>query len=120
MTSPGRTAAVFTGVALAVALALAFFVAPHASESPDGLEKVAIDEGFAGRESPHAMAGGPAAGYQVDGVDDPLMSTGVAGVLGVLVTFAIGAGVVLVLQRSRRARAEPAPPGSAAPAAPPA
>ncbi len=33
---------------LLVALALAFFVSPYASSSPDGLNKVAEDKGFDG------------------------------------------------------------------------
>ena len=42
--SRGVAAIVIGG--LIVALGLAFFVSPLASSSPDGLEKVATDEGF--------------------------------------------------------------------------
>ena len=80
---------VFLAVGLAVALVLAFFVAPHASSEPDGLEKVAEDEGFAEDAAPHALDDGPTGG----------LSTGVAGVVGVLVTFALGAGLFVVVRR---------------------
>jgi hypothetical protein len=45
-----RAASVRFLVALGLALAvgLAFFAAPYASSSPDGLDRVAADEGFAG------------------------------------------------------------------------
>ena len=37
---------IFTLAGLAIAVALALFVSPWASSSPDGLEKVAEDKGF--------------------------------------------------------------------------
>jgi cobalt/nickel transport system permease protein len=116
VTRRARTVAAFTGVGLAVALALAFFVAPHASDEPDGLQKVAIDEGFADRESRHALAAGPAAGYEVDGIRDPAISTGVAGGIGVVVTFLVGTGVVMVVRRTHRTRAAAESPSAAPPA----
>ncbi len=99
------TTAFVVGV-LAVAVALAFFVAPRASSEPDGLERVAIDEGFIGDADDHALADLPTADYAVDGVDDERLSTGVAGVLGVAVTFAL-AGGLLHLARRRASRRTP-------------
>lgn len=93
------TALVVAG--LAVALALAFFVSPHASSEPDGLTKVAIDEGFADQETAHDLADSPLAGYGVDGVEDDGLSTGLAGVIGVAVVFLFGAGLVFVARRTR-------------------
>ena len=93
---------VFIGAGLVVALALAFFVSPHASSEPDGLNKVASDQGFADRETAHALESAPTAGYAVDGVDDDRLSTGVAGVVGVTVTFAIAGALFLVVKRTRR------------------
>jgi len=77
---------------LLVALGLAFFVSPYASGDPDGLDKVATDQGFAGA-SGQATAEGPLAGYEVEGVDDGSLSTGVAGIVGVALTF--GAAMIL-------------------------
>ena len=87
---------------LVVALALAFFVSPSASSAPDGLEKVAGDRGFLNTEKDSAVAGGPTADYAVKGVDDERLSTGLAGVIGVTITFAVAGGLFLVVRRLRR------------------
>ena len=92
---------------LAVAAVLGGIVSSQASSEPDGLSRVAIDEGFADEEEPHALADGPTAGYAVSGVDNDRLSTGVAGVIGVLVTFAVAGGLFLLLRR--RARTADAP-----------
>lgn len=98
-----RTAAVVVA-GLAVALLLAGVGSAFASSAPDGLAKVAEVQGFAGTERTHDLAASPVAGYEVDGVDGPA-STGLAGVLGVVVTFALGTGLFLLVRR------RPAPPG---------
>jgi hypothetical protein len=103
------TAFVLAG--LAVAAALAFFVSPQASSEPDGLDRVATDEGFADQESNHALDDTPTAGYEVRGVDDDRLSTGLAGLIGVGVTFVLAGGVFLVV---RRAGARRGSPGSSA------
>ena len=73
-----RRTAPFVVVGLVVTATLAFFVSPHASSSPDGLNKVAIDEGFDRTAQSHALADAPTAGYAVRGVDDDGLSTGLA------------------------------------------
>lgn len=88
---------------LIVALGLAFFVSPFASSSPDGLNKVAIDKGFSDTQKEHALDDGPLAGYAVKGVDDERVSTGIAGVVGVVVTFGL-AMVLFALLRTLRSR----------------
>ncbi len=101
-----RTAA-FIVAGLAVALVLAFGVSRYASTEPDGLEKVAADQSLDAGASPHALAGGPLADYSTKGIDDPGTATGVAGVVGVAVTFAVAGGLVWVataLGRRRRDR----------------
>ena len=102
--------AVFVVVGLGVALLFAFFVSPLASSAPDGLERVAIDQGFESRAVAHAMAGGPLADYSVAGVDNSWMSTGLSGVIGVVLCFVIGGLVVLAIRltRSRNAAARSA------------
>jgi len=91
---------------LVVAVALATFVSPFASSSPDGLEKVAADKSLDTEVEDHALAGGPLADYGVDGVDNERVATGVAGLIGVAVTFAVGFGSFAAI---RRVRAEPDP-----------
>jgi hypothetical protein len=93
----------FVGAGLAVALLLAFLVSPEASSKPDGLNKVAIDQGFADQEQNHSLQDGPLAGYGVKGVDDERMSTGLAGIIGVATTFALGLGF-FALVRARGPR----------------
>jgi len=106
----------FLAAGLAVAAALAFFVAPRASSEPDGLERVAVDEGFADRETDHALADSPTAGYETEGVDDERLSTGLAGLVGVAVTFAVAGGLFLLVRRASGsgppATAGPAPDGA--------
>jgi hypothetical protein len=97
---------------LVVAAVLAGIVSSQASSEPDGLNRVAIDEGFADEEQPHALEDGPTAGYRVSGVDDEGLSTGLAGVIGVVVTFAVAAGLFLLLRR--RAPTAEAPPAATA------
>jgi hypothetical protein len=101
---------VFIGLGLAVAFALAFFVSPEASSKPDGLNKVAIDQGFSDQERAHATEDSPLAGYGVEGVDDDRLGTGLAGVAGVAVTFAIGGGMFLALRHVQRRRGRPGAP----------
>jgi hypothetical protein len=92
---------------LIVALGLAFFVSPHASSSPDGLNRVAIDKGFSDAEKESATAGGPLAGYGVKGVENQSLSTGLAGIIGVAITFGVGM-ILFGLLRTIRARREAA------------
>jgi hypothetical protein len=99
---------------LLVAVGLAFFVSPLASGDPDGLNKVAIDQGFADAETEHATAESPLAGYGVEGVGDEGLSTGVAGIVGVAVTF--GAAMILfaIIRMGRKPTDEPAADGAMA------
>ena len=99
---PRMTLGIFVAAALAVALALAFVVSPQASSQPDGLNKVAIDKGFADNETTHALDDGPTAGYAVKGVDNERLATGLAGLIGVTVTFAAAGGLFLVVRQTRR------------------
>jgi cobalt/nickel transport system permease protein len=106
------TLGAFVAAGLAVALALVFLVGPEASRAPDGLDKVAADHGLAAHEQPHALDDLPTAGYGVRGVHDRRLSTGLAGALGVTVTFAVTGGVFVLVRRrgqARAASAEPAP-----------
>jgi cobalt/nickel transport protein len=108
--------AVFLVAGLALAAALAFFVSPQASGEPDGLNRVAIDEGFAETDTDHALTETPTAGYSVEGVDDERLSTGLAGIIGVAVTFAVAGGLMLVVRRTgARSAGDAASPSSAVP-----
>lgn len=99
---------------LLVALLLAGVGSSFASPDPDGLdtvtregcmysgEKITGGECMA-REAENHEVGGPLADYAIPGIDNPYLSTGLAGVLGVLVVFGLGAGL-FALARRRRGR----------------
>jgi cobalt/nickel transport system permease protein len=92
----------FLGGGLVVALLLALVVSGFASSSPDGLERVARDKGLLATARDHLLADGPLADYAVKGVDNGRLSTGLAGAIGVLLTFAAGSGLFLLLRRRDR------------------
>lgn len=89
-------------VGLAVALLLAGVLSFYASSSPDGLEKVAGDTGFLDSADDSSTADSPLADYGVAGVDNDRVSVGLAGVIGVVVTFAVAGGGFMLLARRRR------------------
>ena len=97
----------FIAVGLALAVGLAFGLSPYASSSPDGLNRVAGDEGFGEKATLHSVqADSPVPGYAFPGIHNEKLAKGVAGFVGTLGVFAIGCGVALVLRR----RPAPAPP----------
>ena len=77
-----------------VALALAAFASPFASHAPDGLNRVAIDKGFAHTARGSAVETSPLAGYAVKGVENEKVSKGLSGVAGVAITFAVAGTAV--------------------------
>ena len=91
----------FTVLALAVAIALGTAFSPFASSSPDGLQKVAQQQGFQDRARTarvHEQA--PAPGYALPGIEDARLATGLAGFAGTLCVFLLGSGMVTVLRRT--------------------
>ncbi|MFE3585306.1 energy-coupling factor ABC transporter permease [Streptomyces vinaceus] len=86
---------------LVTALVLAGFVSFYASTSPDGLEKVAADKGIDQKVKEHASAGSPLADYSVKDVGDARLSGGLAGVIGVGATVAVGTGIFWTVRRRR-------------------
>lgn len=112
----------FIGGGLLVALVLAGVVSNFASSNPDGLESVIHqgcefnDEGeivggecVAQQAQDHELADSPFADYGFAGLDNAFLSTAVSGVLGVLITFALGAGLFWLVRRRR-----PSDPATAA------
>ena len=89
---------VLTG--LVVALLVAGVASYYASGSPDGLNRVAGDLGFASAEQASGASNGPLAGYEVAGLDHARGSGGLAGVLGCLVVLACSSLFYLLHQRS--------------------
>jgi predicted outer membrane lipoprotein len=86
------------GLLLALAVAL---LSPLASPHPDGLERVAEDQGFADRAQ-----GAPfqvIADYVFPGIENQAVATILAGVLGTVVVFGVGYGLAWALRRRRDA-----------------
>src|SRR3954470_4436199 len=95
-----------------MALLLAGVASNFASGSPDGLDAAArqgctfgADGEITGgtcmlqREQGHQLAGGPLAGYRIKGIHNDFLATGLSGVLGVLIPFAVGGGVFWLARR---------------------
>lgn len=86
---------------LLVTLLLAGVASFYASSDPDGLEKAAQDTGIAAKAEDSAADDSPLAGYETTGVDDGRISGGLAGVVGVGVTFLLVGGLVYAVRRGR-------------------
>ncbi len=101
----------FLAGGLLVALLLAGVVSNFASPHPDGLDS-SLREGCtvdadgeitggscpAQQEKEHEI-GGPLADYGIAGIDNDVLSTGLSGVLGVLLTFALAGGAFWLVRR---------------------
>jgi hypothetical protein len=88
-------------ISLAVCLAVAC-LSPLASSSPDGLERVAENQGFIG------LAGGAPfqviADYVFPGIKNEALATILAGIIGTLILFGVAYGLAWLL-KSRKGRA---------------
>lgn len=109
---------VFIAAGLLVSLVLAGVVSNFASGSPDGLDSATLKgcttdteheitggECMAQAAKDHNLGGSPFADYGTAGIGNDFVSTAVSGGLGVLVVFAIGAGIFWLVKR------RPAPDG---------
>jgi len=92
-----RRALVLVGLLLAVVLAGG--ASYWASSAPDGLNKVAADQGLDKGAKDHQLDDSPLAAYETDGVGDGRLSGGLAGVVGVAVTFLLVGGLVWGVRR---------------------
>jgi len=90
--------AVWLGL-LVAALLVAGVASYYASSHPDGLEHVAERTGFIDAAEDSAAADSPLADYQTSGVDDPRVSGGLAGVIGVVVMLVLSTGLFRVVRR---------------------
>jgi hypothetical protein len=89
----------FYVAALVVTLLLAGVASTVASDDPDGLERVAEDEGFDRTALDHTLDGSPVADYELSAVDDERLAVGLAGVLGVVLTLVVAGGLFLAVRR---------------------
>ncbi len=81
------------GAGLGISLAVAIFLAPLASEAPDGLEYVGQQKGkFLPPEGPDPVRPAPIEGYRMPGLSgyNPALATAASGLVGTLVVFGVG------------------------------
>ena len=95
-----RRSALAPGVAAAL---IALLLSPFACRFPDGLEWVAGKFGILHESAPAFVA--PLAAYSIPGSLPAAVSTGLAGLTGVLVVFALGCAMAKAWNSPRRIRA---------------
>ncbi len=86
---------------LLLILILAAVLIPLASQSPDGLEKVATDQGFAAKENEKPAVTAPFADYRVPGIGSDKLSVVLSGIIGALAMFCTGWGIAALLKRRK-------------------
>jgi len=86
-------------IGLAIAALIVIILAPLASPDPDGLERVAEDNGFIDQAT--NFFSGLFSDYAIPGIDDPRMSTILSGLLGVVIVVGIMFLVGRILARRR-------------------
>lgn len=94
----------WVAVGLVIALLVAF-ASPLASPEPDGLERVAEDQGFSEQAQDPMYTVLP--DYTVPFIQNEALTTVAAGVIGVLIVAAVGYGAARLTVKSRPADTEP-------------
>ena len=86
-------------IGIAITALVVVVLAPLASSDPDGLERVAEDNGFIGQAQ--NVVGGLFGDYGIPGIDDPTVSTILSGLLGVAILLVVVFLVGRVLARRK-------------------
>jgi hypothetical protein len=100
-----KTNIMFIIAGLLISLFLAVFISPFASSSPDGLEKVAEEQGFISLSEEEGVAvweSSPMPDYNVPGVKDNFFTKGLAGFAGVGIIFIVGFVFARFLSKKRK------------------
>jgi|WetSurMetagenome_2_1015567.scaffolds.fasta_scaffold102958_2 cobalt/nickel transport protein len=90
------------GGGLLLAVGIAILLSPFASNSPDGLERVAQDKGFTEKETSHLAFQAPIQNYAIPGVKSGWLSTPMAGGIGTVLTFGLVYGIAQTLAWRRK------------------
>lgn len=91
--------------AILATVVFATVVSQFAADSPDGLERVATDQGFIESGTDHAFSSSVFADYATSGVGNESLSLAIAGLFGVMVTLAVGTGLLSAFRSGRRGSA---------------
>jgi hypothetical protein len=94
--------AIIVIVGMVLSLGVAGILSYYASSEPDGLEKVAEDQGFLETAQDSANATLPTADYGIEGVESERLSVGLAGILGVAVMALVAFGLFWLLARGKK------------------
>jgi len=100
MTKKSIWTVIFVG--LTISLIIAGVVSFYADSNPDGLERVAEDQGFIDNATDSANSDIFAADYGIAGVEDERLSVGLAGVLGVVVMVIVSFSLFWFLARGKK------------------
>ncbi len=84
---------------LLASLFLAWVLSPFASQSPDGLEKVAEDKGFLEKGEAEPVHRAPIPDYAWPHVKSERLATSLAGVAGTLIVFTVGFGIAALIRK---------------------
>ncbi len=84
-------------IGLVICVIIGGFISLFASGSPDGLERVAEDEGFAEEAEENSFEIMP--DYIIPGIKSETASASLAGIIGVTVMFALAYGLGKFLRR---------------------
>jgi cobalt/nickel transport system permease protein len=87
---------------MCAAVVVGVVVSQFAASNPDGLERVAIDNGFEESATDHALASSWFSDYATAGISNESVSLAVAGVAGICITLLVGGGVVSASRSARR------------------
>ena len=99
--APRRPTLAFIALGLLTLSAVAVLGARVASQDPDGFTKVAAERGLDRGETEHALADGPLADYRVSAVENDGVASGLAIVIGLIITFAICVSALFLARRKR-------------------
>jgi cobalt/nickel transport protein len=86
-------------IGLVISLILAGAISLFASGWPDGLEKVASDNGFIEKGDIEPVFGAPMPDYLWPNVKSETVATSLAGICGTLLVFSFGFGLAKTLKR---------------------
>lgn len=89
-------------VGLFIAVVLAIFFSPFASQSPDGLERVAEDKGFLHKGEGQGVFNAPIPDYTMPGVQEERVATSLAGLMGTLLTFVAAYSLGYLIKRKTK------------------
>ncbi|MEW6068966.1 MAG: PDGLE domain-containing protein [Nitrospirota bacterium] len=89
-------------VVLIIGIICSFFLSPIASSHPDGLEKVAEDQAFIDRGAGEPLINSPIPDYTMPGISNERWATGIAGIVGTLIVFAVTLIIAKIMEKPER------------------